>query len=201
MPAGRYVILGDDGEPVGSEEFRCAPGPMGWRYFSNIKTVEPLPHDEIVDVVVDYRWRPVRVRIETGPHQLILEADGDHLRGFRDRTPVETPWSDAIHVDYLSPSFNAITCRRLTETTEIDVVFIQPYTLEPVSERQRYELLGDEPVLTPVGTFDATRWRYTALGSGWTADLWAAGDVIVKYDRLYDLEWYDPGASGASVVS
>jgi hypothetical protein len=53
-------------------------------------------------------------------------------------------------------------------------------------------------VLTPVGTFDATRWRYTALSSGWTADLWVAGDVVVKYERLFDLEWYDPGASGVT---
>jgi hypothetical protein len=34
MPFGRYTVFGDSGEPVGTEEFRTAHGPMGWRYFS-----------------------------------------------------------------------------------------------------------------------------------------------------------------------
>ncbi len=51
-------------------------------------------------------------------------------------------------------------------------------------------------IATPVGTFSATRWRYTALSSGWTRDLWVAGDVVVAYDGLFALEWYEAGASG-----
>ena len=35
MPQGNYTVL-DDGPPVGTESFRCAPGPMGWRSFSEI---------------------------------------------------------------------------------------------------------------------------------------------------------------------
>src|SRR5712691_10537468 len=80
MPTGRYAVLGDDGEPVGSESFRCAPGPAGWRYFANVTTNEPVPHDEIVDVVVDAEWRPVRLRVDTGAHQLFLEADRGRVR-------------------------------------------------------------------------------------------------------------------------
>ena len=44
--------------------------------------------------------------------------------------------------------------------------------------------------------FAATRWTYTSLDSGWTSDLWVAGDVVVRYDRIFELTWYDPGASG-----
>ncbi|MGZ5301875.1 MAG: hypothetical protein ACXWEJ_08645, partial [Actinomycetota bacterium] len=91
---------------------------------------------------------------------------------------------------------NLITTRRLTGTAEIDVVFLTPVTLEPTLERQRYELKGDEHVDTPVGRFAATRWGYTSLDSGWTSDLWVAGDVVVRYDRLFELEWYEAGASG-----
>ena len=198
MGAGRYVILGDDGEPVGSEEFRCAPGPIGWRYFANIRTVEPVPHDEVVDVAVDADWRPVRLRIETGPHRLLLQAEADRFTGYRDGQPIETAWGPQMHLDYLSPSFNAITCRRLTATTDVDVVFIEPYTLEPVVERQRYEPVGDEDVPTSVGTFVATRWHFANLRTGWTAQLWSAGDIVVKYERLFELEWYDPGATGTA---
>jgi len=68
-------------------------------------------------------------------------------------------------------------------------------------ERQRYELLGEEEVATPAGRFAARRWRYTALATGWTRDLWVAGDVVVAYQGLYALELYEPGASGPPVLA
>ena len=201
MPAGRYVVLGDDGAPVGSEEFRCAPGPAGWRYFSDVKTVEPVPHDEVVDVVVDARWRPVRVRVESGAHRLLLEAADERLTGFRDGVRVETPWGPQSHVDYFTPATNLITTKRLTGTAEIEVVYIEPFTLVHSLERQRYELLADEEVDTPAGRFAATRWRFTSLSTGWTADLWTAGDVVVSYEGLFELERYEPGGTGVSPIA
>ena len=62
--------------------------------------------------------------------------------------------------------------------------------------RQRYELLGNERVDTQAGRFEAARWRFTSLDSGWTGDLWVAGDVVVHYERLFTLETYEAGASG-----
>ena len=47
-----------------------------------------------------------------------------------------------------------------------------------------------------MGRFEATRWRYTSLESGWTSDLWVAGDVVVRFDRIFELVEYDPGATG-----
>ena len=196
MPAGRYTVMDGEGNPVGTEDFRCAPGPMGWRYFSEIQTRDPEPHREVVDLAVDAAWRPARTRITTGSHDLLLEAQGDRLRGFRDREELELPWGPDVHLDYLSPAYNAATARRLTETSEIDVVVLDPVTLVPHRVRQLYELLGDEDAATPVGRFASRRWRYTSLGSGWTADLWVAGDVVVRYEGLFELEWYEPGANG-----
>ena len=99
MPQGTYTVL-DDGPPVGTESFRCAPGPMGWRSFSEIDTALPAPHHEIVDVAVDNAWRIARVRIDTGEHDILLEPQGDVLTGFRDCRPIEIPaipriWSAA----------------------------------------------------------------------------------------------------------
>ena len=120
MPTGRYTVMDGDGRPVGTEEFRCAPGPMGWRYFSEVETSDPQPHHEIVDLVVDADWRPVRTRIDTGSHDLLLEAEGlERLTGFRDRIPIETPWGPQMHLDYLSPAYNAVTANRLTAASEI----------------------------------------------------------------------------------
>ena len=76
MPQGRYTVLGDDGSPVGTESFRSAPGPMGWRYFSDVDTTDPVPHREVVDVAVDAGWRIARVRIDTGEHQRAAGAQG-----------------------------------------------------------------------------------------------------------------------------
>ena len=198
MPFGRYDVLGDDGEPAGTEEFRCAPGPMGWRYFSQVRTTDPSPHEETFDVAVDADWRIARLRIDTGEHDILLEpgAGGAALTGYRDRKPVEIPYGPDLHLDYFTPATNAISVRRLAGDAEIDVLFLEAVTLEPRRVRQRYELIGHEDVATPVGTFAASHWRFTALDSGWTADLWVATDIVVKYERLFDLAWLDPGASG-----
>lgn len=202
MPFGRYTLFGEDGKPVGTEEFRCAPGPMGWRYFSQVETTDPSPHRETLDFAVDADWRIARVRIDTGEHDILLEASsgGTSLTGYRDRQPIEIAYGDDLHLDYFTPATNAISARRLTGTAEIDVVYLEPVTLEPSRVRQRYELIGDEQITTPVGIFAASRWRFTALDSGWTGDLWLAGDIIVGYEGLFELTWLDPGASGPRPV-
>ena len=101
MPAGPLRRLGEEGEPVGTEDFRCAPGPMGWRYFSEIETTEPAPHHETIDIAVDAAWRPVRVRIDTGAHR---PADCER-RGHR-RASLGLPITPA--------ATNLITTKRLT---------------------------------------------------------------------------------------
>lgn len=190
-------MLGGDGTPVGTEAFRCAPGPMGWRYFSEVETDDPAPHREIVDVAVAADWRIARVRIDTGEHHVLLEPRDDVLTGFRDAVEIEIPYGPDVHLDYFTPATNLITTRRLEDTTEIDVVYLAPSTLEASRVRQRYELLGPDEVETPSGRFAATRWTFTSLDSGWSADLWVAGDTVVAYARLFELSWYEAGASGA----
>lgn len=197
MPAGRYTVMDGDGRPVGTEDFRCAPGPAGWRYFAEIQTSVPEPHREIVDLVVDEAWRPIRTRLDTGSHELLLQAEGDRLVGYRDGEAIQTPWGPDHHLDYLSPAYNAVTAMRLEASAEIEVVYLLPVTCEPTVVRQRYELLGEEEVETPVGRFAARRWRYTALSSGFTRDLWTAEDVLVAYDGVFRLDDYEPGASGS----
>ena len=196
MPVGRYTVMDGSGRPVGTEDFRCAPGPAGWRYAASIVTTEPEPHREIVDFVVDSSWRPVRLRIDTESHQLSLALQGDRLVGTRDGRQVDEPFGPETEIDYLSPCFNAVTANRLSGSAEIDVVFLKPVTCEPVRMRQRYERLGEERVSTPVGTFAAIAWQYTALDSGFNRRLWVAGDVVVAYEDVFELAEYDPGPRG-----
>jgi hypothetical protein len=196
MPAGRYRVLGDAGDPVGTESFRCAPGPIGWRYVSEVDTNEYGPHRAGVDIAVDVDWRIVRVHVRTQRHELLLEPRDGTLVGTRDGEPLTLAWAPEDHLDYLTPATNLIACRRLQSSAEIDVVFVDPYSLQPTRERQRYDVLGPDQVDIAVGRFEAERWRYTSLGSGWTSELWVAGDVVVRYDRIFELIEYEPGATG-----
>ena len=200
MPSGRYEVRGRGGDVVGTEDFRCAPGPMGWRYVSEIEREEPTMHRETVDVTVDGSWQVVRTRIETSSHAILLEPRDDVLAGIRDGEHVEVPWGPDTHLDYLSPAFNVVTAQRLDDTAEIDVVYLEPVTLAPTITRQRYELIGRENVDTPAGRFLAVRWRYTALETGWTSELWVAEDVVVRYDRAFELIAYERGATGPILV-
>jgi hypothetical protein len=169
---------------------------MGWRAFSEIRTGVPEPHTEVVDLAVDASWRPVRTRISTGSHEILLMLERDRLTGFRDGTRLALPFEPSTHLDYRSPMYNAATANRLEDAADIEVVFLEAVSCEPRIERQRYEFLGSEQVATPAGRFEARRWRYTALSTGWSRDLWVAGDVVVRYEGLYELEWYEAGASG-----
>jgi hypothetical protein len=197
MPVGRYRVMDGEGRVVGTEDFRCAPGPAGWRYFADIETSDPEPHRERIDYVVDGSWRPVRLTVGTGTHSLVLRSTGDELVGERDGEPLEIPFGPEMEIDYLSPSFNAVTANRLGGTRDIEVVYLEPVTCEPVPARQRYELVEPEDaVRTPVGEFRAPRWRYSALPDGWTGQLWVAGDVVVAFERLFELEAYEPGSRG-----
>lgn len=196
MPAGRYTVLDGPDRAVGIESFRCAPGPAGWRYVSQIETSDPTSHHEVVDLAVNREWRPVRLRIETGSHSLLLAAQEDRLVGERDGEPVDFVFGPDVEIDYLSPCFNAVTATRLGLTAEFPVVYLEPVTCLPHLERQRYELEGPDVVTTPVGRFEATRWRYTSLPGGWSGRLWLAADVVVRFEGLFELAEYEPGPRG-----
>jgi hypothetical protein len=184
------------GNPVGTEEFRCAPGPAGWRYFASIETSLPEPHRETVDFVVDDRWLPLRLRVDTGSHDVNLSAEETRLVGTRDGVPLEIKWETRLDLDYLSPSFNAATANRLGRTEEIRVVYLDPFTCKPHLVGQRYEVGDEEEVTTPVGRFTATRWQYTGLDTGWTGPLWVAGEIVVAFQGVFELAAYDPGPRG-----
>jgi hypothetical protein len=197
MPVGSYAIV-EGGRRVGTEEFRCAPGPMGWRYVSTIETSLPSPHTETVDLVADADWRPVRMRVETGEHSVLLQRHEGRLVGHRDGEPIELAFPDDRELDYLSPSFNAVTASRLRATAELDVWYFEPVTIEPVAVRQRYERRGLGVVETAAGRFEAARWGFEAFDTGYASEFWLAGDTVVRYEGLYELEAYEPGASGVT---
>lgn len=196
VPVGTYAVLDGDAVRVGTESFRCAPGPAGWRWYSEIETTVPEPHRRIVDLIVDASWQPVRLRIETDRHSLALVLRDGALEGDRDGRPLMLRWEPGMHVAHPSPAFNAVSARRLAGTSEITVVSIERSTLEARIERQRYELVGSEEVDTPHGAFASTRWRFAAPASAATRGLWTCAELAVRCEGLFELETYEPGSSG-----
>ena len=154
-----------------------------------------------MDITVDADWRPVRLRISTGEHDLVARPRDGALIVDLDEETLELPWNDESELDYRSPAFNAVTANhlRLAKRREADlsVVFLEPFTCRPRIVRQRYELLGEGPVTTPAGRFDAEEWRYTSVDSGWSRSVWVAGDIVVAYEGAWELIEYEPGAHGA----
>ncbi|HVM12523.1 MAG TPA: hypothetical protein VM638_08630 [Actinomycetota bacterium] len=148
----------------------------------------------MIDYAVDATWRPARLRIQTQEHRLVLVADAGRLVGERDGEPLEIPYREDL--GYRSPVFNAVTANRLGRSGDVEALSLETETLRDRPERQRYELQGPERVATPVGAFEATVWRYTALETGWTARLCVAGDVVVAFEGAYELISYEPGPRG-----
>ena len=189
MPSGLYRLFDDDGELIGTEQFRAAPGPMGWRYFS---TVQHGSGTTNVDLSVDSQWRPVRVRIQTPSHHLLLSLGGTLL----DERPLDVSFDqETMTIDYPSPCFTLATARRLGGPAEIDAVSLDPETLLPTHEQHRYEAGDEEEVSTPVGRFRARAWRHAAPRPRFSRALWIAGDVVVAGDGI-ELSAYDPGGQG-----
>ena len=198
MPAGTYTVFGDEGRPVGTEEFRTAPGIAGSRWFSTIRFSDPAAGEEIVDLSVDEDWRPMRLRIGTGEHHLILQRSAQGFHGARDAQRLQIgPVADFY---YRSPGFNAATANRLmTEnltTADLEVTWVEAGSLALHTSQQRYERLGEGELRTRVGRFAAVRWRYTDLNSGWTGELWTGGAIVLSYPGVVELAEYDPVGAG-----
>ena len=168
------------------ESFTSAPGPMGWRYFS---TIVRDGRTERVDVSVDARGRPVRVRLETTEHHLLVATQGGALRAQLDDEPLELAWEEGCAFVHPSPAFIAVALHTRTEASDLEAISIDPQTLRPQRARRRIEPGGDGHVTTHVGAFDARRW----LVDG--AEVWIAGTLAVAGD-WFELTAYEPGATG-----
>ena len=197
MPSGLYRLFDESGTPLGTEQFRCAPGPMGWRYFSTVQDARGVSN---VDLSVDASWRPVRVRIQTAEHHLLVSARGDQFAGILDDGQLELPFDqETMTADYPSPCFPLVAMKRLGETSEIDALSFDPETLRAGIEHHRYEAGESEEITTPVGRFAVRAWRHIAPRPRFSRALWIAGDVVVAGDGL-ELVAYDPGGRGPQVI-
>ena len=111
MPAGVYDRFDGSGHPIGTEDFRTAPGVAGSRWFSTLRLAGPENTEEIIDISTDADWLPVRLRIGTPKHHLILQRNVNDFAGALDDERLAIGEVRDFH--YRSPVFNALTANRL----------------------------------------------------------------------------------------
>ena len=185
MPSATYELLDMEGRVRGSEDLRCAPGPIGWRSFS---TVTFDGAGSRVDLSVDARWHPVRIRIENDAHQLIVSQRGGKASVLLDEEPSEM--QGAPIASFPSPAFLVAATRAMPAGGAAKAIAIDPVTLQASWDDQVYELLArSQRIETPVGVFEAALWRTVGR------EFWIAGDVVVSGPGLR-LITYDRGAAG-----
>lgn len=175
MPAGSYLI-GEDRR----EDFRCAPGPLGWRY-----------HSTVADIVCDDTHRLLRLTPAGGPTITAARlADGDPVL----RWPADL-WTPAPGPDDgpgpsdgdLVIAADAVACGSVGSWVAM-LRAVAPVGLDPVTgtlrvrpqdaarvERWRFERRGGR---LEQGVAGLEEWVVTAPGRD-ERRLWIVGDVMV----------------------
>ncbi|WP_433464437.1 hypothetical protein [Spirillospora sp. CA-128828] len=185
MPAGTYLHLEEDLE----ERFQCAPGPSGWRYTSGRS-------DGVrVDLVVDARWRQIRVEVVTptwwlrggvtGPELAWVRAAGETGSEFGER-------ASGFVSD--SPGFLVAVAHSLglAENAQADVrlVRLSGTSLSTLTATWRWRLAGTSAYETETEPLPVAQYEVTDLSTGEVETVHLAGDVVLAAPgiELTDLE-------------
>ncbi|TDD72556.1 hypothetical protein [Actinomadura rubrisoli] len=174
MPAGAYVHLDSGLE----ERFQCAPGPGGWRY------VGRRSDGVRVDLVVDARWRQIRLELAapvwwirggvTGPEVAWVRAAGETGTEHHERA-----------AGFLgdSPAFLIAIARslQLDEGGESDVrlVRLSGTSLAALTATWRWRLAGTSWHETDTEPLPVSEYQITDLSTGEVSAVHLAGDVVL----------------------
>ena len=175
MPRGVYLLGSDDGGAV--ERFSCAAGAAGWRYAATSERGR-------VDVVVDTRWRQVRVELTGGGWTIRGGVAGRELLWVRSggAEPVEHA-ATAVGFAGASPGLTVAIARTLAlsagSSADLRVVTVDPRTLATREVPQRWQLVSVTEQATETRPLPVERYAVTDLETGETAQLHVAGDVVL----------------------
>jgi hypothetical protein len=173
VPRGTYLHLEEELE----ERFQCAPGPGGWRY------VGERSDGQRVDLVVDGRWRQIRVEVVVPGWWLRGGVTGNELawvRGGGDDA-VEHGERAAGFVGE-SPGFLVAVARtlRLAEGRQADVRLVRlSGPLSALTELWRWRLAETQTHDTDTGPLPVERYEVTDLATGEVTFVHLAGDVVL----------------------
>jgi hypothetical protein len=185
VPRGTYLHLDGGLE----ERFQCAPGAGGWRY------VGERSDGMRVDLVVDARWRQIRVEL-AGPRWRIRGGvTGNDLAWVR-AGDAEAAEHGTRALGFLgeSPGFLVAVSRSLGlepgEHADIRLVQVTGTSLSALTVDRRWRLAGVTPYETETDPLPVARYEVAdpATGEGHAVHL--AGDVVLDAPgiELTDLE-------------
>ncbi|MQY07119.1 hypothetical protein [Actinomadura macrotermitis] len=170
MPNGTYLHLDEGIE----ESFQCAPGPGGWRY------VGQRSDGVRTDLVVDDRWRQIRVEVTAGPlwirggvtgHDLVWVRAGEE-RGAR-----------AAGFLGESPGFLVAVARWLRlepgEERNVRLVRLGGPALAALTVDQRWRLVDVTTHETDIAPLPVERYEVGDLATAEAGEVHLAGDVVL----------------------
>ena len=177
------------GQP-GLEHLHLASAPDG--VLANgliIGIAEDQPFRARYEIRCDGQWRVREVRVallDSGPSEIGLFADGNGR--WTAHTGAPMPELDGcIDVDISTTPFtNTLPIRRLRlpggASADLLVVYVDVPTLQLTAERQRYTALETRS--------GAALYRFEALPSGFTAELWVdPDDLVIDDPQLFRRVW------------
>lgn len=185
MPAGTYLHLGEGLE----ERFQCAPGPGGWRYVSRRS-------DGVrVDLVVDARWRQIRVEVVTPQWWIRGGLTGPEVTWVRAAGETGTEHGERA-AGFLgdSPAFPISIARSLdlAEGGQADVrlVHLTGASLSALTSMWRWRHAGTSIYETETTPLPVHEYEVTDLSTGEVSVIHLAGDVLLAAPgiELTDLE-------------
>ncbi|MEU8120990.1 hypothetical protein AB0C21_19955 [Spirillospora sp. NPDC049024] len=174
MPAGTYLHLDEGVE----ERFQCAPGPGGWRYTSTRS-------DGVrVDLVVDARWRQIRVEVVTPGWWVRGGVTGRELAWVRAAGETGTEHAEQAS-GFLadSPGFLVAVARSLGldegAQTDVRLVRLSGTSLSALTTLWRWRLAGTSMYETETEPLPVAEYEVTDLSTGEVETVHLAGDVVL----------------------
>ncbi len=202
MAKGKLLAEGtnqwlNDGKGIGRENWQIAQlGHGGILITSLAEFTSPEEYSWNVVYEVDRSWSPVTlsIRLEEHGHAVTStqRAEGERWTARVDNagqaTDYQLPFSPQHEVDFRSPLFNTITLLRarlpVGSSRDLEVVFVEPESLIPVYDKQRYECLAEDKVEVPAGNFPSVKYRMTHPDkeNSRTNEFWADRQgIILRY--------------------
>jgi hypothetical protein len=174
VPAGTYLHLDEGVE----ERFQCAPGPGGWRYTS-------ARSDGVrVDLVVDARWRQIRVEVVTPGWWVRGGVTGRELAWVRAAGETGTEHGERAS-GFLadSPGFLVAVARSLGldegAQTDVRLVRLSGTSLSALTTLWRWRLAGTSSYETETEPLPVSEYEVADLSTGEVEPVHLAGDVVL----------------------
>ncbi|RFS86439.1 hypothetical protein D0T12_07575 [Actinomadura spongiicola] len=174
MPSGTYLHVDGGLE----ERFQCAPGPGGWRYTSN------RPDGVRVDLVVDARWRQIRVEVVTPSWWVRGGVTGAEVAWVRAAGETGTEHAERAS-GFLSdsPGFLVAVARSLGlddgAQTDVRLVRLSGPSLAPLTALWRWRRAGTSTYETETEPLPVAQYEVTDLSTGEVETVHLAGDVVL----------------------